>query len=559
MSRLMGSAGYTHLFSWLCGVVFLASLGCSRGFVPSDDVEKNGGTHQGIEDAAAAPTRREPMARPPGADVYLGIRDLLRRDPRSEEDTIRLRSRMSAVCGDDGALQPFIDGALWSASYSTPTDGGPTKLATDTIEQVATVCLRLEPERAFTLLRRASEGLADTYDLELVRARFLAVEGRLDEALAAAEKARVRGSIHALALSATIQAELARQAHPVHRPGMLADAIARVSDEPTSDWPLIDLTAVLSTRARLLSEEAVWSEGRARRDALERADEALLRLSVAPFIAAIRTRSLDTLCFNETFLGLPQGDKPSPAASARPPVASNPPPVGASGSGCAKAAQETYNLGARVVARLDLSDAYDRARALDLEEAHRRLLGFDAHSTVLLVTRGDESEILEWALAMEHLLKAVGRKTQRIVWLNRTPTPAVDALVRHILDASDLTQVERIEPSADPFTTSCLGAVMADRKVPAVCPLDKASIRRLRAMGRPSTVVLVGKDLDAELQDLATYENELWLLSFRLHRVEGEKIVVLKSVSDVYAVAPIAPIAPIAPAAPIAPKAKDSR
>ncbi|MBK8013499.1 MAG: hypothetical protein IPK13_19355 [Deltaproteobacteria bacterium] len=514
--------------------------GATTGDAEPDGGQENDGLvapHESREppvsvSVSAAGERRGPRARPAGAAVYLGIRDLLRRDPRSEEETIRLRSRMSTACNDDGALKDFVEGALWSASYSTPTDRGPIKLATDTIEQVATVCLRIDPPRAFELLRRASEGLGDSYELELVRARFLAVEGRLEEALGAAEKARARGSIHALALSATIRAEIARQAHPVHRAGMLADAIESVSAEPTSAWPLIDLTAVLSTRARLLAEEAVWSEGRMQEEALDRANEALLRLSVAPFIAAIRTRSLDSLCFNETFLSLDRRGGARPAKDAL---------------GCLRAAQETRNLGARVVAGLALTDAFERERALDLEAARRQLSGFDERSTVLLVTRGDESEMLEWALALSHLLKAVRAKTERIVWLNRTDTPSVALLVEHILKTSGLTRIERVGSSTDPFTTSCLGAVMADRKVPTVCPIEKSSIQRLRALGRPSVAVLVGKDLDAELQDLAVYEHNLWLLSFRLHRVEGEKIVVLKSVSDVYAVAP-PPVAVEAPA-----------
>ena len=64
---------------------------------------------------------------------------------------------------------------------------------------------------------------------------------------------------------------------------VLLDSV--VSVEPDGQWPLVDLTAVLSTRARLYTERATWESGADRDKTLGLARAVYERLAVSPFIA----------------------------------------------------------------------------------------------------------------------------------------------------------------------------------------------------------------------------------------------------------------------------------
>ena len=73
---------------------------------------------------------------------------------------------------------------------------------------------------------------------------------------------------------------------------MLDEAIKTASVEPDHNWQLIDLTAVLSTRAHLLSERAVWEAPEPAAATLKLARDVYQRLSVAPFIGVTRSLAL---------------------------------------------------------------------------------------------------------------------------------------------------------------------------------------------------------------------------------------------------------------------------
>src|SRR5262249_60927111 len=95
-----------------------------------------------------------------------------------------------------------------------------------------------------------------------------------------------------------IEAQSARDKSAGYRTGMLDEAIKTVSVEPDATWPLVDLMAVLSTRAHLLTERAVWEEPKKALETRKEAQATYRRPSVAPFIEAARPQAPDVLCFS---------------------------------------------------------------------------------------------------------------------------------------------------------------------------------------------------------------------------------------------------------------------
>lgn len=465
----------------------------------------------------AAPGRPGAPPDPRRDSRFIQIRTLLEQSPESQERSVRLYPLVAPLCDSAEERAAFLEVAAWSASHSDGENKLTAVLATDTLEHVATVCLRHAPEASYALLEEAKRFLPDTYKLDVVLARLRAARGELEPALEAAKRAAAQGSVHALALAANIQAERARESGPGYRAGMFDEAIATVSVEPDANWQLIDLGAVLSTRARLLSERAVWEDGAKGRATREVAGATYRRISVSPFIEAIRQRALDVLCFDAVDLGA------------------------ADREACRRGAEEQGMLGAARAAGLNLPEGtLDAQRQRQLDKLAERIEALPPRSVVLVVGRGDEAELLEWVRPASHLLRRLAEKKPRFVAVDRTSSPRASALFQRMLELAEVTPVEQIAAKSDTFAMPCLTALVAGRKTPKACPFDAERERRLIAMQPYGLAVLVGRDLDAEIDDLRTYELETVLLSFRRSALEKAVHAWLKSTSDVLLFTPSA-------------------
>lgn len=468
------------------------------------------GTSSTATSARGVPSAREDTR-------FVRIRNLLAKDPEGRERATALYALVEPICRDAAERTAFVEVARWSASFSIGHDRLPTVLALDTLEHVATSCARNYPAEARELVERARVAIPDPHRHALILARLLAAEGKLAEAAVEADAAASAGSVHALALAANIEAQLARDAGVGYQPGMLDRAIARVSVEPTQAWSLIDLTAVLSTRAHLLTERAVWEEEPARSRTRGLALETYRRLSVAPFIEATRAQALDHLCF---------GSAPGSGAGQR--------------ADCRRAGEELGVLGGVVLAGLPRdTPRIDRERLAKLEQLARDLEGLGPASTVLVVARGDESELIAWALPAARLLGEISAKGARLVLLDRARSRRASALVDRVFAIAGAKATERLGgEGSGAFAMPCLAAISAGRRTPPTCPFDAKTIARLERSGPPTFALLVGRDLDAELDDLRLYGLKSVLLSFRQTRIEAGVDTWLKSLSDVWIVAP---------------------
>jgi hypothetical protein len=447
---------------------------------------------------------------------FVKIRNLLSQDPESFDRAKNLYPLVEPICTDEKERAEFVEVAKWSASFSIGQDRLPAVLALDTIEHVATSCARNYPAPALDLVTRAKAAIPDPYRHDLILARLKAAAGDLAGGLDAARTAMAGGSVHAIALAANIEAQLARGRAIGYAPGMLDEAIKLVSVEPDQKWQLIDLAAVLSTRAHLLTERAVWEDD-PRATQLEAA-KTYQRLSVAPFIAPQRDPSMDQLCFDSVELG--EGPEK-----------------------CARAANEASILGgaiagntARDATRLDI----DRLEKIEKLGADLAQLPKDA--LVIVATRGDEQELISWARPASKVLAKLGEKNARVVLLDRTRTPRAAALVDRMFALAKVKPAEAIR-SADTLAMPCLAAIAAVRQTPKACPLDKEQIQRLEKLARVEKknrfafALLIGRDLDAEIDDLKLNELRAVLLSFRQTRIEKGLDAWLKSLSDVWIVA----------------------
>lgn len=448
---------------------------------------------------------------------FIRIRNLLSLDPEAPERATKLYPLVAPICSDERERREFIEVARWSASFSIGQDTLPTVLALDTIEHVATSCFRSAPEAAFDLLRRAKEAVPDPYRIEILTARLRASRGEFDAALEQARAAAAAGSVHALALLANIQAEVARDKSVAYSAGMLDEAIRTVSVEPNANWSLIDLTAVLSTRAHLLSERAAWEPKPASLETLRLATETYKRLALAPFIETTRTLALDHLCFDSVEIG-------DDAAVVH----------------CRRAALESGNLGAAVVARVDRDPKIvDLARLERLERLADDMKTLPKGSTVMILVRGDESELVSWTRPGGRALAPLARlQGTRIVFVDRTKSTRASGLADHILDLGIVRPAERIRAGADTLAVPCVAAILAGRRTPASCPLERGVQSRLGRLGKIRLAFLIGRDLDAEIDDLRLYEVRTILLSFRQPRIEKGLDVQLKSLSDVWILGP---------------------
>lgn len=464
---------------------------------------------------AAQPAQPDREKRRPGAredSRFMKIRALLEEPPASRQRAVELFPLVKPLCEDEKERRDFLETAAWSASLSSKDLYITKTLAADTIEHVATTCFRSHPEATMAFLGQAKKKIPGTYRFDLVRARLAAAAGDLETAAKAARAAKEAGSIHALALLANIEAQSAREAGVGYRKGMLDRAIATVSAEPDGQWPLVDLAAVLSTRARLLTERAVWEEGDQAKRTMLLANAAYMRLARPPFIENIRKRAADVLCFNAV--------------------------VGEQGAArCKGAAERTKNLGAARMAEIELDDGFDRKRLAALEALKGRIETLPEGKVVIVVARGDESELIEWARPAARLLAAVQGRSARIIAVNRTQSPRARALFRRILELSGI-EPELFIDADTTFAMPCLTAVVAERRTPKACPFDRSRQKKLEKMTDVGFAVLVGRDLDAEIDDLHLYDLDAVLLSFRESRMEKGIDAWLKSVSDVFILAP---------------------
>ena len=304
---------------------------------------------------------------------FIRIRDLLREDPDTQARAVKLYALVEPVCTDAAARTDFLETMAWSASFSDKKYRMTVVYALDTLEHVATSCARNYLDGSLALLQEAARTLPDEPRVFVIQARLLAAHGRFREAEGAARRAKELGHVHALALTAHIQARIAREVGVGYRPGMLDAAIETVMAEPTADWALIDLEAVLVTRARLLLERAVWELPERAKVSTAQAQTALRRLSVAPFEKNARRRALDALCF----FAIQRGSDPDGA--------------------CRRAAEKMHNLGAARAVGLTLDPEAFEARRLQGLESIRETLGtLGRADTALVIFRGDEAEILEW-------------------------------------------------------------------------------------------------------------------------------------------------------------------
>ncbi len=438
---------------------------------------------------------------------FMKIRALLQEKPESRRRAVELFPLVKPICEDESERAAFIATAKWSASFSSTEVYETKTLAGDVIEHVATTCFRDHPKETFALLDEAKAAIPDMVRFDLIRARLAATSGDFETALASAQVARAAGSIHALALTANIQAQLARNRAVGYRPGMLDEAIATVGAEPDNTWPLVNLAAVLSTRARLLTERAVWENGDDAKKTLLLADAAYERLSHSPFIENIRTRAQDVLCFNAIEGGLP----PLP---------------------CKRAAEAEHHLGAAFAAGIELGEGFDQKRFSAIEQAARRIEEMPPKRVVVIVARGDESELIEWARPAARYLGRIAVRRPRVIAVDRTESDRAHALFQRILALAGIEPEVRIEADST-FAMPCLTAVIAKRKTPQACPLEAAQVSKLGRMTDFGVAVLIGRDLDAEIDDLHLYQLEAVLLSFRQSRMEKGIDAWLKSVSDV--------------------------
>lgn len=442
------------------------------------------------------------------------IRDLLSLDPESPERAKRLYPLVEPVCTDAKARADFIDVARWSASFAHDTEMEPQILALDTVEYVATSCSRNYPDAALEIIDAAKKAVPDPARFAVIGARLRAASGDLPGALAAAKAAAETGSIHAVALAANIEAQIERSKIAGYHEGMLDEAIKTVSGEPDRQWRLVDLAAVLTTRAHLLTERAIWEPAEKSLATRKLAQAAYKRLTVGPFIATMRTHARDVLCFDSVEL-------PDPDFHA-----------------CQMAVDEAGNLGGAVLAGAPRDPkVLDLERLAKLEKLRDDLGSLPKGSLVLLVFRGDEQELITWALPASRLIARVARLGLPVAVIDRTRSARTAALVDRIVAISGVKPLVRVSAD-DTLAMPCVTAIVAGRKTPPVCPVSGEAQGVLAKHRKFGVAFLIGRDLDAEIDDLRLYQLRTALLSFRLPQIERGVDLQLKSLSDVWIVAP---------------------
>lgn len=465
----------------------------------------------------------EALSTPPATDPppnrknarYIKIRDLLRKGTEDAERATQLYTVVHPVCVDDDARREFLEVAEWSASFSEGDQKLTVLLAIDTLEYVATTCFSTNPEGALALLDGAQAFIPDEPRLAIIRARLYQADGRLQDALRAVDGAVRAGSVHALALKANIQAKIERSKGVGYETGMLDEAIKTVSVTPQAHWRAIDLAAILSTKARLLWERAAWEDEKKARATLAEADAIFERLSVPPFLEQMRLRALDNLCYDEVVTGSDERHQ------------------------CRRAALKGQILGAAAAAGFPPDpERFDEPRRQRILAALETWQTLPKGAAVVLIGRGDEAELLEWTRPTARLLGALFRADLRLVVVDRTRSERASALLDRMVKLSRVKATEVLRVGRNPLAMPCIAAILDRRQLPPACPLAPEQVTRLERIKPYGTSLLVGRDLDAELDDLALYELDATLLSFRLSRLKKPVHAWLKSVSDIFLLVP---------------------
>ncbi|NJK88885.1 MAG: hypothetical protein HC923_05415, partial [Myxococcales bacterium] len=73
----------------------------------------------------------------------------------------------------------------------------------------------------------------------------------------------------------------------------------------------------------------------------------------------------------------------------------------------------------------------------------------------------------------------------------------------------------RLDAPKAPLVTACAAALLASRQAPDGCSLEDGQKRALEVLPPVAAVLLVGRDLDGEIDDFMLYEHPTYLLSFR--------------------------------------------
>lgn len=494
-----GSAGFSQrlLSARALWLGLWAVLGCQEAARPVGAVGGGAGT--------LGPDAQPAVSLP---SAFLEIRELLREDPVGALRAHVLGPKVSGICADAAQRATFLADAQATVAAEGPES---RRLAEDVVEHVATACFRGASEVALELVAQAAERVPSPARWDVLRARFLAADGRSTEARPFAEAAMKGGSVHARALLANILAEEARAAGPGYREGMYEPALAVVAAEPDGNWPLIDLTAVLSTRARLLSERAVYEPAEARRETLLAVRAVHERLGLSPFPAQVRSLTLDAACFDAVELG------ESPFAA------------------CARAAEEHGHLGAAFLAgRGEDPKRFDLARLEALRKARLELQGLNRTHWVLVAFRGDETELVAWLRPAAELLRSLAVQKVKLVVYVRGSSPRMGALVERAFELAEARPELVLSFPNGAEAMPCLVSMTRNEAPPGACPLSEAQRRALAALGRPGLALLVGRDLDAELEDLRAAEIPEILASLRQPALERSVAAHLKSLSDVF-------------------------
>jgi hypothetical protein len=456
-------------------------------------------------------------ARPTPGSSYEKIEALLHLDPQALTRAKELYALVSPICTEAPARDAFLAEATRLGTLTLDPERQSLTRTLEVTEHVVNACARNDLDGALAILGPLAAAIPGNARLEAMRARVLAAAGKLALAKAAAESAKGAGSVGALALLATIEAQLAREASPSYRPGMLDAALATVSVEPDGQWPLVDLTAVLSTRARLYTERATWESGADRDKTLGLARAVYERLAVSPFIAVTRTHALDVLCFD------------APETKDK----------GGAFHPCARAADEASILGAAFLVGAGLDPArFDVERAKRIQLLEEKIAALPDQALILLVVRGDESELIPWVRPAALVVERAAARRGQLVVLDRTTGPRAGALVDRLVELSGVKPALRLDAERDILAMPCLAALAAGRKSPESCPFEKAAVEKLVKLSGPAgafgVAILVGRDLDAEIEDLRLYELPDVLLSYRNPATEKGIQVHLKSLSDAW-------------------------
>ncbi len=412
---------------------------------------------------------------------------------------------MQPVCDDASARAELLEGAAQSVGGDPEVQAIGRRIALDVIEYVAQVCGGSGPDAALALLEATRSVLGPSSRLAVLEARTLAVADRLEPAKEAAERAAEKGSTHAVPLLAQIEARIARRQGVGYAEGMLDAAIRTVSVEPNLDWPGIDVAAVLSTRARLLLERALWRDAQRGESDRDQAATTLERMIDGPLPFEVRRRAADLRCFEAADRG--QSLEP-----------------------CQRAARVFGSAGAAALADEDAAGKGDLLAA-------RQRLAEPLDGPIIVLARGDEPELLEWARPLARLLSRWPKAD--VVAVDRTDGPRAAAVVKRSFELAGVKPKVWVDGTGprSAGAVSCVAALLAERRRPASCPIEEADA--LESLPRAALAILVGRDLDAEIDDLKLYEHRMLLLSFRKSSMGSEGLEAwLKNVSDVFALLP---------------------